>query len=520
MYFTTAPNARESARTRPGIASLGDDNWDDYGFKTVFHLRCHNGSRGISVGAVKIGSFGMAHGRTSLPTSFEVLEPGFFSLGMDESYYATLRDEFDDETRLAIFSGLRDAAYDAELFEQARNEPVMRDSLLRGADADTVRTQYRRIAQGGPTLSRFHIRYRKEASSGSAPTLTLELKVDPDKNPPSNIHAVIGSNGVGKTQLLHDIAQTTLTPRSRRRHSSLEDMLDHRQQPFTNVVYVSFSAFDARGPHQVSRAINQVGDRVDYQYVGLKKDEGEGAKDPSDLRSEFAECVRRCVEDHPAKARRWRDVLTKLEETDPLFEDLEITRLARSQGQPAPGYVFDGLSLEPVEDRPDPEQLFDGLSSGHKIVLLTLARLVQHTTERTLVLIDEPEGHLHPPLLSTFVRTLSELLRDRNGIAIIATHSPVVLQETPREAVWALRRVGDDIRVDHPEIETFGENVGVITREIFGLEVRRTGFNRLIQSLADEGMSFDDILDEFHDQLGAEGRALARSATRRREGGR
>ncbi|MFE9296221.1 AAA family ATPase [Streptomyces niveus] len=501
MYFTTAPNARESARTRPGIAWLGDDNWDDYGFKTVFHLRCYNGTRGVDVGAVKIGSFDMRGGRTSLPESFEALEPGFFSLGIDESYYATLRDEFDEETRLAIFSGLRDVAYDAELFEQAHNERVMQDSLLRGTDADTVRTQYRRIVQGGPTLSRFHVRYRQEALSGSTPTLTIELTVDPAKNPPSNIHAVIGSNGVGKTRLLHNIAQTTLASRGKWRHSSLEDRLDHRQHPFTNVVYVSFSAFDSQGPHQVSRKVNQVGGRVDYQYVGLKTTDGAGVKSYAALGGEFAECIERCVEDHPAKTRRWSTVLAKLEETDPLFHDLEITRLARAQ------------------DRPDPERVFDGLSSGHKIVLLTLARLVQHTTERTLVLIDEPEGHLHPPLLSTFVRTLSELLRDRNGIAIIATHSPVVLQETPREAVWALRRVGDDLRVDHPEIETFGENVGVITREIFGLEVRRTGFNRLIKALADAGMSFEEILDEFGDQLGSEGRALARSATRRHEGG-
>ncbi|WP_225797784.1 AAA family ATPase [Streptomyces aculeolatus] len=456
----------------------------------------------MNVGAVKIGSFGMEAGRTSLPRRFESLEPGFFSLGIDESYYATLRDEFDEETRLAIFSGLRDVARDAELFEQACNERVMRDSLLRSIGADTVRTQYHRIAHGGPTLSRFHVRYRQETLSGSAPVLTIELRVDPDKNPPSNIHAVIGSNGVGKTHLLHNIAQTTLTPHGRWRQSSLEDRLDRRQHPFANVVYISFSAFDSQGPHPVRKAVNRVADRVDYQYVGLKTADGQGVKTHTDLGPEFAECVQRCVEDHPAKASRWRDILAKLEETDPLFHDHEIARLACA------------------EDRPDPEAVFNGLSSGHKIVLLTLARLVQHTTERTLVLIDEPEAHLHPPLLSTLVRTLSELLRDRNGIAIIATHSPVVLQETPREAVWALRRAGDDLRVDHPEIETFGENVGAITREIFGLEVRRTGFNRLIQSLAEDGMSFEDILHEFDDQLGAEGRALARSATRRREGGR
>ncbi|XQE77517.1 AAA family ATPase [Streptomyces microflavus] len=497
MQFTTG---RPRQSLTPDIAWLDDDNWDDYGFKTLFDLYCHNGDRTVNVGGLKIGSFNMEHGRTPLPEHFEALAPSFFSLGVDESFYATLRDEFDDETRKAILVALRDVAYDPELFEQALDEAVMQNSLLRGTDAETVRTQYHRIAKGGPTLSRFDIRYEQESQSESAPPLILDLTADPDRNPPTNIHAVIGSNGVGKTRLLHRIAQTTLTSRTVRRQSTLVDKLDHRPHPFANVVYVSFSAFDSHGPHKTGGPRRPP--NVAYQYVGLKKDDGAEVKDYATLGAEFAACVERCVEDQPAKARRWADVLAQLEGTDPLFHDLQITKLAQAH------------------DRPAPQGVFAGLSSGHKIVLLTLAKLVQHTTERTLVLIDEPEGHLHPPLLSTLVRTLSELLRDRNGLAVIATHSPVVLQETPREAVWALRRAGDDLRVDHPEIETFGENVGVITREIFGLEVRGTGFNRLIQSLAEEGMSFEDIIDEFDGQLGAEGRALARSATRRREGRR
>ncbi|MCT9080474.1 ATP-binding protein [Streptomyces fulvoviolaceus] len=495
MYFTTSPNAREAARTQPDIAFLGSDNWDDYGFKTLFHLNCHNGQRSVRVGGVKIAFFGMETGRIVVPKRFDALGPEFFSLGLDESYYATLRDEFDEATRLAIFTGLRDVAYDVELFERAQREPAMQTSLLRGVDGDTVRSQFRRITKGGPTLSRFDIRYRQDAQSENGPTLQLDLQVDPERKPPSNIHAVIGSNGVGKTRLLHNIARTTLAKNGRLQDSSLEDRGEHRMHPFANVVYVSFSAFDAHGPHRV-------GKEVDYQYVGLKASEGTGVKDYAALGVEFAESVERCIEDHPATAERWKGVLSKLEETDPLFCDMEISQLALTW------------------NRPDPEAFFEMFSSGHKIVLLTLARLVQHTTERTLIIIDEPEAHLHPPLLSTFVRTLSELLMERNGIAIIATHSPVVLQETPREAVWALRRAGDDLRADHPEIETFGENVGVITREIFGLEVRRTGFNQMIQSLAEEGRSFEDILEVFGDKLGAEGRALARSATRRREDAR
>jgi predicted ATP-dependent endonuclease of OLD family len=74
-------------------------------------------------------------------------------------------------------------------------------------------------------------------------------------------------------------------------------------------------------------------------------------------------------------------------------------------------------------------EIFNKLSSGHKIVLLTITRLVETVEEKTLVMLDEPESHLHPPLLSAFIRALSELLILRNGVAIIATHSPVILQE-------------------------------------------------------------------------------------------
>ncbi len=124
--------------------------------------------------------------------------------------------------------------------------------------------------------------------------------------------------------------------------------------------------------------------------------------------------------------------------------------------------------------------------------------------------MDEPEGHLHPPLLAAFVRALSDLLINRNGVAIVATHSPVVLQEVPRSCVWKLNRAGREARADRPDIETFGENVGVLTREVFGLEVTQTGFHKLIAERS-VGRSYEEVLDLFSQQLGAEGRGLARA---------
>jgi len=96
------------------------------------------------------------------------------------------------------------------------------------------------------------------------------------------------------------------------------------------------------------------------------------------------------------------------------------------------------------------KSLFNRMSSGHAIVLLTITKLVETVEEKTLLLIDEPESHLHPPLLSAFTRALSDLLVNRNGVAIIATHSPVVLQEVPKSCVSILRRTGRITTIEQP----------------------------------------------------------------------
>ncbi|WXG61333.1 AAA family ATPase [Campylobacter concisus] len=89
--------------------------------------------------------------------------------------------------------------------------------------------------------------------------------------------------------------------------------------------------------------------------------------------------------------------------------------------------------------------------------------------EKTLVLLDEPESHLHPPLLSSFMRALSDLLMKNNAVAIIATHSPVVLQEVPKSCVWRLGRFGLEAKAERFDIETFGETIGTLTKEILAL---------------------------------------------------
>ncbi|MEO1254486.1 MAG: AAA family ATPase, partial [Bacteroidota bacterium] len=156
-------------------------------------------------------------------------------------------------------------------------------------------------------------------------------------------------------------------------------------------------------------------------------------------------------------------------------------------------------------------QIYNELSSGHKIVLLTVTKLVELVDDKTLVLLDEPETHLHPPLLSSFMKSISDLMIKRNAVAIIATHSPVVLQEVPKSCVTIVNRFNTKYTVYRPSIETYGETISRLTREIFQLEVLDSGFYKTISDYLKQNPSYDNLVDEFDEQLGSEAKILARS---------
>ncbi|MBE0600201.1 MAG: ATP-binding protein, partial [Firmicutes bacterium] len=174
----------------------------------------------------------------------------------------------------------------------------------------------------------------------------------------------------------------------------------------------------------------------------------------------FIESLKNCVANR-SKYERWTRAIEVLE-SDPVFEAAKIKKL---------------VNLNSSKEQSNCEKTFGRLSSGHKIVLLTITRLVESVEEKTLVLLDEPETHLHPPLLSSFIRALSELLINRNGVAILTTHSPVVLQEVSKDCVWKLSRFGSLSKAERPTIETYGENVSRLISEVFELEVTRSGFH-------------------------------------------
>jgi predicted ATPase len=78
-----------------------------------------------------------------------------------------------------------------------------------------------------------------------------------------------------------------------------------------------------------------------------------------------------------------------------------------------------------VQVRADDGQEFgvDQLSSGEKQILLMLGEIQRRISKGSIVLIDEPEIHLHPRWQRLLVRTLTDLCALHDAQLIITTHS-------------------------------------------------------------------------------------------------
>ncbi|OXM50621.1 hypothetical protein CFP71_27110 [Amycolatopsis thailandensis] len=484
MQFTVLPVRAQPPRLGPRQGYLVKDDWDDYHFKTTFILFYSDGTEIHKAGQVKIGRFGMReYERTTLTDQFASVDEEFFSLGQDDTYYEMLRS-LGDDVRLDVLGSLRDIAYDQALFVRASTEDVTQVSLLRSVSRETVVHQFHRIARGGARLTPFDFSYTApETGIGQVDPLTLSFTVKPGASPPTNVHALIGSNGVGKTRLLSNLARAVADGSASVEEVGQVANLTGTGPVFTNMVSIASSAFDLLTPVQETNGTH-------HAHVTLAR----GSIHSNDVTpaQRFAQLMLGLT---GARWDRWQTALDTLAEADPLFRDADITAARR---------------MAPEHFTADSEAAFDKLSSGHKIVLLAVTNLADLVTETTLVLIDEPETHLHPPLLAAFIRAVSDLLADRNGVAVIATHSPVVLQETPRKCVWVLRRSGQVMRAMRPAIETFGENVGILTHEAFGLEVTRSGFHRDLEQAVNEGLAYNEVVERFGGELGSEAKSLVR----------
>ena len=514
--------------------ALNQDNWNDYSFHTLYHLyrrQTDTDSSPSMIGSVKILKRGQAESDgIQINRPFEALDSKYCSVGTSLDYYQRLNEISPDE-RTEILLALRDVVYQPELQAEFRDEEGWSISLFRdNPDFDEFLSDALAILTGDFTaLADIDQPISFLPTNWSTP---LELDFDapeplfPVGSPtghgpllPRRINVVIGRNGSGKSTLLSRIAHVAFASPTDRSRPEIQNIgvMKPNTTGFIKIIAISYSPFDnfvVPGFFESDR--RQIADDIKkgtgrYVYAGIRDIAAE-ALDKLDTEYPEDELVQTTVQD--------RRTVTQLKSLDQLASEFErlIDQIQRNNDN-----LLLRLALKPLlsdasfadlqSKEPsdllslDVRNTFLSWSTGHKIVLHIVASLVAHTTRRSLVLFDEPEMHLHPPFIAALMRSFRIILERRNAFAVIATHSPVVLQETLARHVHIVRRTGSDFRILKSQRETFGENVGILTYDAFGLTGDATDFHEILDVLVEICDDVSEISELFNTRLS--GQALS-----------
>lgn len=473
---------------RKGTNIIFEENhWDDFSFRTTFEVYYHSDQEYPKwIGSIQIANINKAKEKESderyrtmediLP-DFEKLNSNYISLGNSE-YYKNLYSIFKNKTS-TILEELRDIAYNPELYELYKDEEVVKKSFLRTMGRESsVLEELKKLAREGTRFSYdFKIIYEEDSEA----ILSLNFKTDDNSLLPTNMHALIGDNGTGKTTLLQDFLNASLRRKSvvssrfsNEKTFSIKDneAPDRYSQSisyyFNKVIYVSYSIFDALSE------VKNIDNDIDLVIIGKET----------------------VIEFELSIFKNYLKKLVSNRESFKLF-DQTITSLNMYRKSLYKEYSdeIDDMSKEEKDKYiEDVTILYDKKSSsGQRIVLNTLAALISEIEPKTLIIFDEPELHLHPPLLSNFIRSISKILTEKNGLGIMATHSPVVLQEIPKDNVYILENTEKFISARRPTKETFGENISTLMNTVFELDIKESGFYNLIKDLIERGECIEKL---------------------------
>jgi hypothetical protein len=360
-------------------AWLVRDNWDDFHFKTSFGAVLVGPDQDrLDLGGVKIANRGMPR-LTSiqlhpLPKEFTRLDDTFYSLGQGVEYYEALRS-LPGEIRAAYLYSIRDVAFTTKLVHEFITENAFQKSLLRAQNPYTVVTQYHRISHGGPTHEAFAFEYR----DGVQPPMRFDVR--PASSPPTNVHVLIGSNGVGKTRLLETFERLIRLPSDEQGRTLQFVRSEDGTKAFSNLGVIAYSAFDSFGSNANPNSL----DSPKCHYFGLKKHlptpatpmpsaNAEVSIAAANTEGSLPTYTHKTVEDLVSEfksqlglighrsLKRFSDSLRILS-SDPL---IEASRLAKVCANP-PDFSYATVYSDELATE------FRAMSSGHKIVLLAIA---------------------------------------------------------------------------------------------------------------------------------------------------
>ena len=463
------------------FVSLYQDNWNDFSIRCRFEARLHvNADLEIELGPVRIVVDGKPfHVTVRLPAVFDGLESPA-ALGESIAYYRRLRDEAPREVMEAFVAATGDVVFNPENIERVP-ERVWSESFLREASSRHA------LRRGG-----FYFGHPVENAKSPAFKFEVQLpdalgphQVDLDFSQhealPNRVILMVGRNGTGKTQVLASLAKK-LVPPQRFDPASINDIpdgeIDDEDVEISRLIAISYNIFDEFPlPKQGGKVRVPSGaayrSRGSYKYCGLRTSDGV-------LKiSQVAKMIAETLEPVVVSDRRQT-----------------LRRVLSSLLNPA---TVEAL-VSPKAAVRDPA--VRALSAGQRLLAAIVSNIVGFIEEGSLLLIDEPETNLHPGLLTSFMSALNQVLEEFDSYAVIASHSPILLQQVPARYVRKFTRdLQDEPGVAPLNFESFGEDLGELTRRVLGLTEPERDFTAELERLFKVDRSAERVAARFEHGL-------------------
>ncbi len=520
------------------------DNWDDFHYKTTYHLHASRrltGDKTRYLGSINIMRIGQQKGEHDLlrgifyETSniFTELPDDFISVSFSQELYQGVsvllksieeRKLFVDHLRLVMGS-------DSPLYERVKDDDCFKTSILRDATMDSFA-----LKKGKQYLFEEGVIYDLEKQTiivkyaKSEESITLDFRGPEEvacvKDIPSGVIAFIGHNGCGKSTLLYQLARVLYASPAERYLMKEAITVEPQDVGITKLLMFAYSAFDnfllpgvnVAGYRLMAEGVDNRTGR--FVYCGVR-----------DVRKEIEDIVNKQVEKNIKKdetsnntviADKSRMLHIELKSIDRLAEEFKIAleaiyangearqmwndMIERSETLIPALYhdICQFNNMFGVGDNSAKDYI--KLSTGVKFFLHTMSHIYAYTEDNSMLLFDEPENHLHPPMLSFMMSEIRRSIRKTHSVMLIATHSPVILQEMFAKNVYVVTRTGDHVVFNKPETETYGENFGYINNMVFRLNSDISRFHDVFATLftewqCQEKESFDNVVELFKERL-------------------
>lgn len=522
-----------------------DPNWNDfgYGFQAKAYVRIGdialNAIKEFSLfvvpwpldGNLRFNSWLESERRDHPPDAGDMSPPGgFFTILKNESHYRALMEFCGSSVELAsrILRPLRDAVYRRwkdldydQLREFVRSEAVTK-GIFRYEGAYLAWHRGITILAGQPAnpVADAQINFEFSANlPGFSGEHRLQVRFGVPAPLVDRCHALIGRNGVGKSQFLRELiielgsridgTATTpfidegtpngrgasIVPETFTVNRVLVMTWDNRSQlpqearMDTAFQYLNFPMTEPASDNMVVEQTHRVGSETQTAMLIqlLREDESNSRASDERLRRVLLPVLdvgKIAVYLEPSAA----------ESTGRWIELRSLSHASETQRLEYFGRI--DLNSDPV--RVDEQGMRVPLSSGERTFLNFGIRCAARLTTGALLVLDEPETHLHPNLISGFMRVLESLLVETRSIALIATHSPFIVRELPGRCVHVIKV--DEHRlpsISNAFLRTLGASIDQLSVDIFDDAESHQPNGDLALMIAKGGLTFDEVRTQY-----------------------